>query len=78
MYIIAEGEAVIIVSSPDAPDRELVRRYAGQVFGEFVMVSDAPRAASVRAVTDLKACVCSLRKHRGKIFMCAYAAATGY
>ena len=42
-------------------EKELMRRYPGQLFGEFAMVSSDVRTASVRTVssTKVRACTCA-------------------
>jgi small-conductance mechanosensitive channel/CRP-like cAMP-binding protein len=54
LYIIAEGEAVVKVSAPDGPDREVARLQAGQFFGEMSLLTGAPRSATVVAGTDVE------------------------
>lgn len=49
MYIIVEGEVSVTVLG-----REIIRRYVGQFFGEFALLSDAPRSATVTAVVLCK------------------------
>jgi hypothetical protein len=54
MFILVEGEVVVTSVDATGTERELVRRYTGQFFGEFVLLSDAPRSGSVLAVTVVK------------------------
>lgn len=52
-YILAEGEAVISKQLGDGGERILRRVGYGDYVGEMALLQNAPRAASVRAATDL-------------------------
>jgi uncharacterized protein YhbP (UPF0306 family) len=51
--IVVEGEAVVLDESSPQPT-ELASLSAGQLFGEVAIMRDQPRAATVRAKTDVK------------------------
>jgi CRP-like cAMP-binding protein len=54
MYIVIEGELAIVAIQDNRTEKELMRRYHGQIVGEFALISDGVRSASVRAGTDCK------------------------
>ena len=54
-YVIVRGEADAFRVEPDGSETFLSTMGPGQLFGEVALVSDAPRAASVRARTDMEA-----------------------
>ncbi len=60
-YVVASGEAVVIKGS-GVTQRELRRLVHGDGFGEMALVSDEPRSATVRAVTDMEL-LCLDREH---------------
>lgn len=51
-YIISEGEFKVTRLDKDGVDEELIRRRAGEFFGEIGLLSDLPRTATISAVTD--------------------------
>lgn len=53
LYVIGQGEVDIVRETPGAPDVVLTRLGKDQFFGEIGILSDAPRSATVRAVTDV-------------------------
>lgn len=58
MFVVTEGEVVVVLETLDKQVRELTRRYRGQVVGEFALVSPSPRSAScVAAVATTALCV---------------------
>jgi CRP-like cAMP-binding protein len=40
----------------DSQRRELIRRYRGEIVGEFGLISNNPRTASVGAVSSVTVC----------------------
>ena len=57
MFILTEGEADVVVEDAAAGNRRfLIRRYPGEIVGEFGLVSDDPRKASVVARTRVQVC----------------------
>lgn len=61
-YIIEEGTAVISMHQPDdgpAAEVEVARISTGDYFGELALIHDAPRAATVKALTPVKCIVLS-------------------
>lgn len=55
VYVIVSGEVQAIREDPDGEDQVLATMGEGEYFGEMALLSDAPRTATVRAVTDLDA-----------------------
>jgi len=55
LYVIGEGEVEVIREAPGQPEVVLTRLGKDQFFGEIGILSDSPRTATVRAVTDLTA-----------------------
>ena len=45
MFLLIEGHVAVTVFQPDGSEKEILRRYHGQVIGEFSLISDAPRTA---------------------------------
>lgn len=60
-YIIEEGTAVISMhqADGDAAEIEVARISTGDYFGELALIHDAPRAATVKALTPVKCVVLS-------------------
>lgn len=53
IYVVKSGEAEVVRDDPDKGEVVIARLGQGAYFGEMALLSDAPRNASVRAVTDL-------------------------
>ena len=51
LYVVTEGEVEVVRSSEDGEETALRRLGRGECFGEFALVSDRPRSATVRAVS---------------------------
>ena len=50
-HFITEGEVVVFVTEADGTKRELLRRFRGQIVGEFGILSNKPRTASAVCAT---------------------------
>jgi small-conductance mechanosensitive channel/CRP-like cAMP-binding protein len=53
LFILAEGALDVSVSGPDGADRQVDRRLAGDLFGEFSLLTGGRRSATVTAATDV-------------------------
>lgn len=53
VYTIVRGEVEVIREEPDGEARLLTRMGPGEYFGEMALISDAPRTATVRALTPV-------------------------
>ncbi len=56
MYLIARGEAAVVVTGADGEEQTVGRLFDGDHFGELALLRDTPRMATVRARTDLLLC----------------------
>jgi cAMP-dependent protein kinase regulator len=65
MFVLARGTVQVERAGVDGVPRELARLREGAVFGELSLLSDAPRNASVTAVTDCDLLELSLAALRG-------------
>ena len=54
LYIIARGEADVVLETPDGQRRTLKRLSTGSLFGEMGLMTGAPRSATVTAATDVE------------------------
>jgi CRP-like cAMP-binding protein len=54
LYIIGKGEVDVIRETPGKQDLVLTRLGKDQFFGEIGIISNTPRTATIRAVTDLE------------------------
>ena len=54
LYVIGKGEVDVIRETPEKEDAILARLGKDQFFGEIGILSDAPRNATIRAVTDVE------------------------
>ena len=52
VYVVESGEVEVVREDSDRGDAVVARLGKGEYFGEMALLSDAPRNASVRAVTD--------------------------
>jgi hypothetical protein len=55
VYTIVRGEVEVIREEENGDERLLARMGPGEYFGEMALISDAPRTATVRALTDVEA-----------------------
>ena len=55
VYVIVKGEVEAVREDPDGEDQVLATMGEGEYFGEMALLSDAPRTATVRALTDVDA-----------------------
>ncbi len=55
VYTITQGEVDVIQEGPQGEERVLARLGPGAYFGEMALISNAPRNATVRAVTEVDA-----------------------
>jgi len=54
-YIVVNGEATVTISSPDGDEQKEVNKLgSGDYFGELALLNQAPRAATVIAITPLE------------------------
>jgi NADH dehydrogenase len=69
VYIIVDGEAEAVRQSDDGSEKVLTKMEKGECFGEIALITEAPRTATVRTVTNLD--VISLhRASFGTLFGC--------
>ena len=54
LYVIGKGEVEVVRETPGQPDVVLVRLGEGQFFGEIGILTNAPRTATIKAVTDVE------------------------
>jgi CRP-like cAMP-binding protein len=59
-YVILSGQVKVSVSSPDGQEAILVMMDAGESFGEFALLDDQPRSATIQATRPTE--VLALRK----------------
>lgn len=52
-YVVESGQVEIFKETPGASDERIAVLDAGQMFGEYGVLDDAPRSASARALTDV-------------------------
>jgi len=52
-YIIESGEVEIVRQEPGKPEEQLAVRSTGDSFGELALLKDAPRAATVRCLSQV-------------------------
>ena len=52
-YVITEGEAEVLQRGDEGVERRVVTLGPGRYFGEVALLREAPRTATVRALTDL-------------------------
>ena len=52
-YLIMLGEAVALINDGEN-NKEVLRYKEGDYFGELALLKDEPRAASIKALTELK------------------------
>jgi hypothetical protein len=55
VYTIVNGEVEVIREDENGEERFLAKMGPGEYFGEMALISDAPRTATVRALTDVEA-----------------------
>jgi Na+:H+ antiporter len=51
LFLIARGVVAVLISQAGGPPRRVASLHAGDFFGEMALLSDAPRNATVQAVT---------------------------
>jgi len=53
LYVVVDGEVEVVKAVPDGGETSLRRLGRGECFGEIALVSDRPRSATVRSLTDV-------------------------
>jgi len=53
LYVVVDGEVEVVKAIPDGGETSLRRLGRGECFGEIALVSDRPRSATVRSLTDV-------------------------
>ncbi|MDX1583825.1 MAG: cyclic nucleotide-binding domain-containing protein [Thermoanaerobaculia bacterium] len=61
VYVVKDGEVEVVREDGDGGRRVLARLGEGEYFGEMALLSEAPRNASVVALTDVKVLAISHR-----------------
>ncbi len=61
LYVIRNGDVDVLANSDGSMPRRLARLHAGDFFGEIALLQDAPRTATVKAVSTVE--TFSLGKH---------------
>lgn len=57
VYVVVSGEAEVIREQPEGGQTVIGRVGPGEFFGEMALIQNAPRVATVRALTDLEVLV---------------------
>jgi CRP-like cAMP-binding protein len=55
VYTIVHGEVEVVREEENGEERLLTKMGPGEYFGEMALISDAPRTATVRALTNVEA-----------------------
>ncbi|CAE8641814.1 unnamed protein product [Polarella glacialis] len=58
-YLLENGECAATIKMADGTDQEVKRYYRGELFGEKALLESAPRGASISAVGEVTAFMCS-------------------
>ena len=54
VYVIRTGNVEVVAKRPDGSPEVIARLYPGDHFGELALLREAPRAATIRAVTAVQ------------------------